>query len=71
MPLLLSLIHEPGLKSATAFQVNFDNHKEFLRAHGVRWQTTVLVFKGKNELGRSVADLDKSSLRALMKKGVE
>ena len=71
MPLLLSLIHEPKLKDATTFQVNFDNDKKFLRANKVRWQTTILVFRGAKEIGRSVADLNKASLRALLAKGVK
>ena len=70
MPLLESLIEEKPFRGAVAFQVDFDSQKDFLRAHRIRWQTTVIVFKGRQEKGRSTADLNVDSIRRLFKKGL-
>ncbi len=70
MPLTQALLGEKPFAGVTAFQVDFDTQKEFLRAHRVRWQTTLVVFKGKKEVGRSTADLDKDSIRDLFLKGL-
>ena len=63
-------MHEPRFKDVAAFRVDYDTQKDFLREFGVRWQTTLIVFKGKNEVGRSLADLSKSSIRELFLKGL-
>ncbi len=70
MPLTQALLQEEKFRGVAAFQVDFDNQKDFLREFGVRWQTTLIVFKGKKEVGRSLADLSKSSIRELLLKGL-
>ena len=52
------------------FQVDFDKQKGFLQEHKVRWQSTLIVFKGKEEKGRSTGDTDPGSIRALLEKGL-
>jgi hypothetical protein len=70
LPLVESLMHETRFKDVAAFRVNFDTQKDFLREFGVRWQTTLIVFKGKREIARSLADINKSSIRNLFLKGL-
>lgn len=70
MPLVESLLHEPRFRDVAAFRVNFDTQKGFLHEFGVRWQTTLIVFKGKKEIGRSLADINKGSIRNLFIKGL-
>ena len=70
MPLVESLIKEKTFDEAVAYRVSFDDDKTFLRTHKVRWQTTLMVFKGVKELGRSVADLNIDSIRRLFLKGL-
>lgn len=70
MPLLESLIKEKPFQDAVAYRVQFDTQKDFLKEHRVRWQSTVIVFKGNREVGRSTADLNKNSLRKLFSKGL-
>ena len=53
-----------------AYRVDFDSQKGFLKEHGVRWQSTLMVFKGKSEKGRSTADLKKNSIRKMFEKGL-
>ncbi len=69
MPLLKSLVKEKAFDNAVAYRVDFDADKEFLSEHCVRWQTTLIVFKGKKEMGRSTADLNKNTIRKLFLKG--
>lgn len=52
------------------FQVDFDKQKDFLRDHAVRWQSTLIVFKGKSEKGRTTGDLNPASIRQLLEKGL-
>ena len=70
MPLTQALLHEEKFRGVAAFQVDYDNQKGFLREFGVRWQSTLIVFKGKKEVGRSLADLSKRSIRELLLKGL-
>lgn len=70
MSLLRNLLTEEKFKGAVAFHVNFDHGREFKGAHRVRARTTLIVFKGEKEIGRSIADLDEASVRALLSKGL-
>jgi len=63
-------MHETPFRNAVAFRVNFDTQKAFLRQFGIRWQTTLIVFKGNKEIGRSLADLNKRSIRKLFLKAL-
>lgn len=51
------------------FDVDFDSAKDVLRQFRVRSQSTLIVFKGKNEVGRSTGETDPDRLRALVAKG--
>jgi hypothetical protein len=64
------LIKEKPFHGAVAYRVLFDDDKGFKKEHRVRWQSTVIVFKGNREVGRSTADLKKNSLRKLFSKGL-
>ncbi len=70
MPLLQSLMEEKKFANAAAFQVQYDTQRDFLKEHGVRWQSTILVFKGVQEKGRSTGDVDKASIRSLMERAL-
>lgn len=66
MPLLQSLIQEKEFENAATFAVDYDTQHDFLKEHGVRWQSTIIVFKGAQEKGRSTGDVDVASIRSLM-----
>ncbi len=70
MPLLESVMEEEKFRDVVALRVDFDKQKDFLREHGVRLQSTLIVFKGREEKGRSISDLDKDSIRRLFAKGL-
>lgn len=52
------------------FEVDFDSAKDTLATFGVRHQSTLIVFKGKTETGRSIGETDPDAIRALVAKGL-
>jgi thioredoxin 1 len=70
MPTVNGLASEPRFKDLQVFEVDFDSQKDVLREFGVRQQSTLIVFKGAAERGRSIGDTDKSSIEALAAKGL-
>jgi thiol:disulfide interchange protein len=70
-PILAELLaREPRLAGAVALQVDFDNDKDFLKAHRVPSQSTLLVFKGRTETARSVGETDPARLAAAILGGL-
>ena len=47
-------------------RVNFDTQLNVLKAFNVQSQSTLIVFKGAKETGRSVGDTDAGSIAALL-----
>ena len=70
MPLLQSLMKEKKFENSAAFVVDFDTQRDFAKAHGVRFQSTIVVFKGTQEKGRSTGDVDIASIRSLMERAL-
>ena len=62
-PILDELRKEKQSADVIFVKINFDDHKDFLRANGVVRQSTVLVFKGKTEVARSIAETNRARLR--------
>lgn len=69
-PILSKLMSDPRFKNLVAFNVDFDSQKDVLRKLNVQRQSTLIVFKGKQEAGRSVADTDPASIEALVAKAL-
>ena len=65
-PILDELQSEAALADATFFKVDYDVHKDFLKDHRIPRQSTVLVFNGKEEAARSIAETDRERLRAVV-----
>lgn len=63
-PILDELRTERASDDVLFVKVDFDEEKAFLRAHRIPRQSTVLVFKGMNETARSVAETNRTRLRA-------
>ena len=61
---------EPRFKGLVVFEVDFDSQKDVLHRFGVHQQSTLIVFKGTSETGRSIGDTDKASIEALVAKGL-
>ncbi len=69
-PILSKLEAEPNFKDMVVLNIDFDSKKDLLRQFNVRNQSTLVVFKGKQEVGRSVGDTDAASIEALLKKAI-
>ncbi len=67
-PILARLANDPRFKSMVRFKVDFDSQKDVLRRFNVRQQSTLIVFKGKQETGRSTGDTNAASIEALLAK---
>ncbi|MBT8431817.1 MAG: thioredoxin family protein [Altererythrobacter sp.] len=65
-PILDELRLDDRLADATFIKVNFDENKAFLRAHRIPRQSTILVFKGRTEVARSIAETNRMRLRAVV-----
>lgn len=69
-PILSRLMSEPRFKNLVTFDVDFDTQKELLSKFQVRLQSTMIVFKGNQETGRSTGDTNPGSIEALLAKAI-
>lgn len=65
-PILEELRRERASATVAFIRVDFDSDKAFLKAHRIPRQSTVLVFKGQREVARSIAETDRTRLRAVV-----
>ncbi len=65
-PILKTLLADPKNKDMVMFRVNFDTQLDVLKALNVQSQSTLIVFKGAKETGRSVGDTVSGSIGALL-----
>lgn len=69
-PILSKLEGTAKFKDLTAFDIDFDTSKALLRTLHVAQQSTLIVYKGKQEVGRSTGDTDPASIEALLGKAL-
>ncbi|MBI3525646.1 MAG: thioredoxin family protein [Betaproteobacteria bacterium] len=69
-PILAELLKTPEFHSINALRVDFDKQKKIVKAFKVQYQSTLIVFKGGKEVGRSTGDTDKDDIAALLKKAL-
>jgi thioredoxin 1 len=65
-PILAELTADPKFKDLVVLEIDFDSQKEPLRALKVQSQSTLVVFKGAAETGRSTGDTKRESIAALL-----
>lgn len=65
-PILDELRADTKLDEVVFVTLDYDSQKDFLRTHQVRGQSTILVFKGKQEVSRVVAETGRDRLRAFV-----
>ena len=66
MPILSELIAQPKFGQLTVLKVDFDTQKSAVRKFGAQLQSTLIVFKGATEVGRSVGDTNRETIAALL-----
>jgi thioredoxin 1 len=69
-PILSRLRSDPRFKELVSFDIDFDSQKDLLRKFNVRTQSTLIVFKGNQETGRSTGDTNAASIEALLEKSI-
>lgn len=67
-PILSQLMADPAFKDLVVYQVDFDTQKDVVRALGAQMQSTLVVFHGAAEKGRSTGDTNAQSIKALLQK---
>jgi thiol-disulfide isomerase/thioredoxin len=67
-PILTQLTREPKFDDMVVFKIDFDTQKDDVRALKATAQSTLIVFKGETETGRSVGDTNPGSIEALLDK---
>ncbi|UQR67930.1 thioredoxin family protein [Bradyrhizobium sp. C-145] len=67
-PILSSLENEAAFKDLVVYKVDFDTQKDIVRAMGAQKQSTLIVFHGAAEKGRSTGDTDANSIKTLLEK---
>ena len=65
-PILTQLTREPKFADMVVFKVDFDTQKDDVRALKAQRQSTLIVYKGETEKGRSVGDTNPASIEALL-----
>lgn len=65
-PILSELTADPKFGDLVVLEIDFDSQKEPLRALKVQSQSTLIVFKGEVEAGRSTGDTKRESIAALL-----
>jgi thiol-disulfide isomerase/thioredoxin len=69
-PVVDTLLKKKEYQSIYVFRVDFDNQKEALKTFNVSKQSTLVVYKGSKEMGRSTGDTLSASIEKLIKKSL-
>jgi thioredoxin 1 len=69
-PILNNLRSEPEFKDLQTFSIDFDSQKDLLKEFRVTKQSTLIVFKGATEVGRSTGVTDPAAIEALLAKSL-
>lgn len=67
-PILSKLRDAPKYKDLVSFSIDFDSQKDLLRKLNVQSQSTLIIFKGKAEMGRSTGETNPVAIEALVAK---
>lgn len=67
-PVIAKLAAEPRFKDLQVFDVDFDTRKDVLKQFNARMQSTLIAFKGQNEVGRSVGETQPEWIEGLVEK---
>lgn len=69
-PIIDSLMKQPAYRDVTLMTIDFDTEKPTLKKFKVSMQSTLVAFKGTQEVGRSVGDTSPVGLESLIRKTV-
>ena len=69
-PVIKSLTQQSQFSGMTVLRVDFDAQKDIVRKLGAQQQSTLIVFKGAKETGRSVGETSLAPIAALLGTGI-
>ncbi len=69
-PILNEIVNMKGYENIVALKADFDKEKDLKKTLNVSKQSTVVVFKGGKEVGRSVGSTSKDELKKLIDMGL-
>lgn len=69
-PIIESLLKQNDFQGIASLRVDFDKQKEVVRAFHVSKQSTLIVFKGGKEVGRSLGDTSREGVERLLRKAL-
>lgn len=67
-PILGELAAQPRFRDLVVLEIDFDHQKSVVRAFGATMQSTLIGFRGGEEVSRSVGDTAPASIAALLDK---
>ncbi|MEO5701440.1 MAG: thioredoxin family protein [Casimicrobiaceae bacterium] len=67
-PILAELLADPRFKDVAALAVDFDTQKDVRRTLKVNQQSTLIIYRGRTEVARTVGDTRKESIAATLQK---
>lgn len=65
-PIIEKLTADPAFRDFVVYRVDFDAQTKVVRAFGARSQSTLIVFRGGVEKGRSTGDTNPDSIKKLL-----
>lgn len=65
-----NLEKDQAFKDYVIVTIDFDTQKDVMRSFKANSRSTLIVFKGKSEMGRMVAITKPAAIKALMEKGL-
>ena len=69
-PIVSELLTRPEFKDYTVLRVNYDTQKDVRRTLRVSQQSTFVVYRGKQEVARSIGDTQRDSIAATLRKAL-
>ena len=70
-PIIDKLSAKPEYENLAIFRVDFDKQKDALKQFNVQRQSTLIVFNGSKETGRSTGDSNANSIEMLVSTSVK
>jgi len=68
LPILDRLSGDPAYSGIERLRVDFDSQKSLVKRFKAKMQSTLVLYKGKNEVARSVGETDEGRIRAMLDK---
>ena len=65
------LLAQPRFRDILIYRIDFDTRKDLVEAMGAHQQSTLIVFRGTVEKGRSVGENDPAAIESLLAKSAE